>query len=392
LKPGVEEDEMVKRVMRTLLHSLLPPTPAPAPTPIPLILSVSGGTDSMALLHAVHSQTNGSVKATTKIFLNPNDPTEAKTRDTHPPPLPNNSYKLHVATFDHLTRGGKSTSDSAFVKDFVATLNSSHKHDDIELHEFMWGNEEGSFSQEAARKWRRQVMSKLKASLSTSGEGYIFTGHHKDDDTETILMKLIRGVHISKLKGMDAKDEDGGFVKPFLKFPKAVLVAYNKFNGVEWIEDGSNVEKGEGAYLRNRVRNELIPLLGELCSDSGDVGVVGNRLENLVEQVRDINNIMVEKEKGGEGEREGEGEGEDGEFLLKGFDSGNYLHRGRLYGWIIGRLGEGGGGNGGVSYRQLGKICELIDRRKGDKERGVDIGKGRVIKMAKDRSCLKIVV
>lgn len=84
-------------------------------------------------------------------------------------------------------------------------------------------------------------------------------GHHADDQLETIVLKGLRGCHLSNLHGM--RWQDGPFVRPLLGQRKSELVAYLRALGQEWREDASNAVP---KYKRNRVRLQLLPLLEEL--------------------------------------------------------------------------------------------------------------------------------
>ena len=119
--------------------------------------------------------------------------------------------------------------------------------------------------QERSRDWRRAeslaLLSELKARLpdADARSGAIMLGHHADDQLETVLLKGLRGCHLSNLHGMGW--QDGPFVRPLLDQRKAALVAYLREIGQDWREDQSNMEP---RYRRNRVRLELVPLLEEL--------------------------------------------------------------------------------------------------------------------------------
>ena len=84
-------------------------------------------------------------------------------------------------------------------------------------------------------------------------------GHHADDQLETVLLKALRGCHLSNLHGMQW--QHGYFVRPLLELRKAELQAFLKSIGQRWMEDSSNTEP---KYTRNRVRLQLVPLLDDL--------------------------------------------------------------------------------------------------------------------------------
>jgi tRNA(Ile)-lysidine synthase len=129
--------------------------------------------------------------------------------------------------------------------------------------------------QAAARAWRRAELLKLQTALRAD---WIATGHQRDDHLETLLLKLLRGVHLSRLRGMDWRSPP--FIRPLLGMPRQALQAYLESQGRHWLEDPSNAS---GKYRRNRVRNELLPLLDELAG-----GAIAARLGTLERQSRQL--------------------------------------------------------------------------------------------------------
>ena len=86
--------------------------------------------------------------------------------------------------------------------------------------------------------------------LEQIGGSMLMTAHHRDDQEETIIMKSIRGVHISNLVGMswvtslesEASDQSYRLLRPLLGVHKDELLAYLKQNGYQWRDDSSNAE------------------------------------------------------------------------------------------------------------------------------------------------------
>jgi tRNA(Ile)-lysidine synthetase-like protein len=113
----------------------------------------------------------------------------------------------------------------------------------------------------------------------------VLQGHHADDQTETMLLKLLRGCHISRIAGM--RPREGVFGRPLLSFPKRDLVGFLESRAETWREDPSNATP---KYLRNRVRAELIPLLRELADEGG----VEYRVEALTAQSADLREWLDE--------------------------------------------------------------------------------------------------
>jgi tRNA(Ile)-lysidine synthase len=132
--------------------------------------------------------------------------------------------------------------------------------------------------QQTARDWRRSECLKIlsSSSSSSSSDKVIATGHHADDQIETFMMKLLRGVHISNLypmlprsncysfnnsttsSNMSSSSKYYSFIKPLLCIDKSSIITYMNSNGHEWYEDQSNQSND---YKRNQVRLDLVPLL-----------------------------------------------------------------------------------------------------------------------------------
>jgi tRNA(Ile)-lysidine synthase len=208
-----------------------------AKKPLKVIVCVSGGSDSVALLHLLQRQ---------RTLLN---------------------LEPHLLHFNHQLRP-----EADHEQDFVQALADQYE---IPFHHKTAKHLKSGQSalQESARDWRIEESCRL---LKHLGGGRIATGHQADDQLETLLLKLLRGTHISNLQGMQWTNED--FIRPLLNCRKTELQEYLKSNQLTWLEDTSNQST---AYLRNRVRLELIPLLEELTRQG-----LHSRINDLSEQSR----------------------------------------------------------------------------------------------------------
>ena len=118
--------------------------------------------------------------------------------------------------------------------------------------------------------WRRGTSVRLLDDLLGGGKrkGVVLTAHHKDDVEEMALLKLLWGVHLANVVGMEvlrpayeAEDEGRGggkgervyFVKPMLLIRKSEIMEFMAERGLEWREDTSNESD---KHVRNRVREE----------------------------------------------------------------------------------------------------------------------------------------
>ncbi len=88
----------------------------------------------------------------------------------------------------------------------------------------------------------------------------VFLAHHSDDNIETFIVKLLRGSHPSTLRGLKFKSkiQNLHLIRPLLDFTKKELVEYAKEQKLIWNEDLTN---SETTFLRNSIRNEILPLL-----------------------------------------------------------------------------------------------------------------------------------
>jgi tRNA(Ile)-lysidine synthase len=109
----------------------------------------------------------------------------------------------------------------------------------------------------AARDARYEVFTNAPAD-------FVALAHHQDDQAETVLMNLLRGAGLRGASGMAARSplgkEPGAreLLRPFLEIPRESIAAYAREHGLEWIEDESNADEG---LTRNFVRRRLGPLL-----------------------------------------------------------------------------------------------------------------------------------
>ena len=88
---------------------------------------------------------------------------------------------------------------------------------------------------------------------------YILTAHHMDDSLETFILNLSRATGLEGLMGI--KSMNGIIIRPLLIFSKNKILKYAKKNNIKWREDSSNIKND---YLRNQIRNQIIPFLKQL--------------------------------------------------------------------------------------------------------------------------------
>ena len=103
-----------------------------------------------------------------------------------------------------------------------------------------------------ARQERYRIFEEFRLAI---GATKVALAHHRDDQAETVLYRLIRGTGLDGLAGIPVQ-RGGIFVRPLLYISRAEIMAYAIANNLSWIEDSSNQKL---IYQRNRIRHQLIP-------------------------------------------------------------------------------------------------------------------------------------
>jgi tRNA(Ile)-lysidine synthase len=211
-----------------------------------VLIGVSGGPDSVALLH-------------TLLFLSPDI-----------------SCTLGVAHLNHCLRGSDSDDDAQFV------FSLCEKHDvpyyTAKKNVLSYKKRHGLSLEEAARRVRYEF---YYATAKKYGFNKIALGHHQDDNAELILMHLFRGSGPLGISGIPPirkfKEEGMNIIRPFIELPKTQIIEFLKENNIEFVTDKSNQEPFQ---LRNNIRKNLLPLLKETYNPK--ITETLNRLASIV--------------------------------------------------------------------------------------------------------------
>lgn len=217
-----------------------------------LVVGLSGGPDSLCLLHVL-----------------------TRLREAY-------DVQLHVAHLNHGARGDASDADAAFVRKTAVDWNlpvTVEKRDVPQL-----ADEHGLAFEEAARRVRYAFLARVARRI---GAANVAVGHNADDQAETVLMHIIRGSGLSGLRGMlpytpltdyrllapfrDEREDDTvlpveggeqrttlGIIRPLLKVTRDDIEKYCASHGLQPRFDRSNLDT---THFRNRLRHELIPEL-----------------------------------------------------------------------------------------------------------------------------------
>ncbi len=193
-----------------------------------VVVAVSGGPDSTALLEILFS---------------------LRTRY---------GIKLFVAHLNHMWRGKEANRDMDFASEQAERLGLPFVHAQKRVPEFA---RRARLSSEEASRYIRYKF--LKRAASQEKANKVALGHTSDDQAETILMRLLRGAGCRGLSGMlpvRALGEGVSLIRPLLDVSRAEVEVYLKQRNITPRQDQTNKET---AFLRNRIRHELLPYLSQ---------------------------------------------------------------------------------------------------------------------------------
>ena len=192
-----------------------------------IIVAVSGGIDSMALLHLLATPGLGLLD------------------------------RLVVAHFNHQLRGADSDADAAFVGESAGQLGLPFESDSGDTQQL--AAETGEGIEAAGRQLRHRFFARLANRLGA----VVALAHHADDQIETFFLRLLRGAGDRGLAGMQPSalspvDSAVTLVRPLLGIRRDEIVEFATREEIEFREDATNADT---RFLRNRIRHELLPQL-----------------------------------------------------------------------------------------------------------------------------------
>lgn len=186
----------------------------------PLLVAVSGGLDSVVLCYLLHEL----------------------------------SYSFQIAHCNFQLRNNESEQDHCFVEALAERLG-------VPFHVVRFSTKDFAHQhqisiQEAARTLRYEWFAQLLGQHQLS---FVLTAHHATDNTETLLLNLVRGTGLRGLHGIPP--QNGHILRPLLPFSRAQLQAYAQESGLHWREDSSNASD---YYTRNKIRHHVWPVLASI--------------------------------------------------------------------------------------------------------------------------------
>ena len=184
-------------------------------------VAVSGGVDSMALLHAYCVQ----------------------------------GQDVLVINIEHGIRGESSVRDTNFVRNYCLLNKIPFVTFSVNVPASL---HVGESTETCARRLRYEVFEKL---LSDGTVSKIALAHHADDNAETVLMRIFRGTGIRGLIGISDR---GNYIRPLIRYTRKQIEEYAKEHSIPFVVDETNLTD---EYTRNFIRNKLLPAIKLKYSD-----------------------------------------------------------------------------------------------------------------------------
>lgn len=215
-----------------------------------VLLAVSGGADSVALLYILNKL------------------------------IPN---VIHIAHINHQLRGDESLKDEEFVKSLAKKFNLPVTVESVNVK--LYAKENKLSIETAARQLRLAALWQI---ANENKYNIIATAHHKNDNAETVIHRLMRGTGFRGLAGIRPKTVINckTFVRPLLCLSRKEIEDYLKNQNISWQSDHTNLDC---RFTRNRIRHKLMPYLQKntpnlielLGSLSKHCAILTNNLEKL---------------------------------------------------------------------------------------------------------------
>ncbi|MEF9477094.1 tRNA lysidine(34) synthetase TilS [Chryseobacterium sp. 1B4] len=188
------------------------------------LLAVSGGADSMVL---------------TSLFRD----FEQEIQDS--------KFQFQVAHINYKLRGNDSDLDQKTVQDFC-----EKNHIKFHLYEV---SEKDQKPENSIQLWARELRYRFFKEIQEKEKlEFLVTAHHLNDQLETFIINLSKAAGINGLSGIPSHDNN--ILRPLLNFSKKEIYQFAELNCIEFREDLSNKKND---YLRNKIRNEIVPKLME---------------------------------------------------------------------------------------------------------------------------------
>ena len=216
-----------------------------------IVLGLSGGPDSVCLLHILN-----------------------RLREVL-------DIEVYAAHLNHQIRGLEAQQDALYVSQLCESLGVTFFVKSINVPQYCKDNKLSL--EEGARKLRYEMFFEIKESLNANK---IAIAHNMNDQAETVLMRMMRGTGLQGLKGIDYI-RDGVIIRPILDIERSEIEAYCEEHKLNPRIDSTNLES---IYTRNKIRLELIPYMKENFNSNVTESIV--RMSNSLK----CDNEFIEEE------------------------------------------------------------------------------------------------
>ncbi len=217
------------------------------------VVAVSGGLDSVALLHKLFQKYGSPEKAGDQ---------RLETRDR---------VQLIVAHFNHGIRP-ESALDAKFVEELATKYGLAY----LSKREELGTNASEQLARERRYKFLTSVMKGQEAKA-------IITAHHKDDVVETAYLNTARG---TGRRGLTSLNSSERIIRPLLHISKRTIKDYAKSKGLKWREDSSNSDQ---RYLRNKIRlllsNAGLEKTDQMYGIIQNMRLINEEIDNIIEEL-----------------------------------------------------------------------------------------------------------
>lgn len=219
-----------------------------------IVVALSGGPDSVCLLHVLNRMSKEM------------------------------NLKIYAAHLNHKIRGLDAYMDSLYVMKLCEQLQIPCFIRAIDVPKYCSENKLGL--EDGARKLRYEIFNEIREKV---GADKIAIGHNKNDQAETVLMRIMRGTGLQGLRGIEYKRKDG-IIRPILDISRYEIEKYCKENELNPRIDGTNLE---AIYSRNKIRLKILPYMKEEFNEN----IVGSivRMSNNIKIDSNYINEQVEK-------------------------------------------------------------------------------------------------
>ncbi len=214
-----------------------------------ILLTVSGGIDSMVMMHLFYAA----------------------------------GLRFGVAHCNFKLRGHESDADEALVREKAESIDTEVFV--TSFHTTLYAREEGISIQMAARELRYQWFEEIRTAHEYD---WIATAHHQDDHSETVLINLVRGTGLRGLKGIPLKT--GKIIRPLACFSRSEIEDYVQKHHIPFRQDASNADD---KYLRSKIRHQMVPFLKRI-NPSLDQSMMD--LSKMANEAMELLQFFIEKE------------------------------------------------------------------------------------------------